>query len=105
MGDFSGVPNRNYVKLSWEIIWDLDITGFNLLQSTSVETATILLGYIPVDCGNMSHGYIDASVASSENYYWLEVIGADGNSREYLGQFWCRLIMLSGCQFCQHGPK
>jgi len=86
VSDFSGEPDFRYVRVRWELIWELDVAGFNLYRSDRIDSGKALLSYIAAGPTTGYYEFKDMRVVSGEDYYyWLDVIGSDSKSKGLVG--------------------
>jgi hypothetical protein len=86
VGDFVVIPDLNRMLMNWELIWEFNVSGFNLYRSESLTGEQAMLGFVPLQLSSTVYEFEDSSILSGKTYYyWLEVIGVDHSLVEILG--------------------
>jgi hypothetical protein len=85
LASFEATGLDGMVRIEWEVLFELDLIGYNLYRATSIdgERTSVNPDLIPVVPGNLngaSYEYLDTSVQTGETYYyWLEMVWANGS--------------------------
>jgi hypothetical protein len=87
VAEFAAVPAPVDILVSWETLVEIDVLGFNIYRSESLEGGMTQLNQelIPSRALGTRHGgvyeYLDSSSTPGVTYYyWLEIIKIDGVS-------------------------
>ena len=78
---FSAIPQSGHILLQWETALEINMLGYNLYRSTTLDGEKVRLNptLLPTGAiggeGGASYEFIDLSVQPGETcYYWLEFV-------------------------------